>query len=70
MWTVEEEEKTGMRVGTEEEDERPTERKGSVLGVERQRREVERGRGRGGGGVAEKDRREVESGKRGRGERG
>lgn len=67
MRTVEEEEETGMRVGTEEIEAGETEeRKGSVLRVERQKREVERGRGRGGGGVVEKEKREVESGRGGR----
>lgn len=70
MRTVEEEEETGMRVGTEEKEAGETEeRKWSVLRVERQKREVERGRGRGGGGVVEKEKREVESGRGGRGER-
>lgn len=50
---------------------RPTEeRKGLVSGVEILKREVERGRERGGRGVVKKDRREVESGRGGRGERG
>lgn len=52
-----------MGVGTKEWE-------GSMLGVERQRREVERGRGQGGRGVVEKDKREVESGRGGRGDGG
>lgn len=64
-----EEEETRMRVGIEEEG-ASEKRKGSMLGVERQRREVERGKGRGGGGVVENERREVESGRGGRGESG
>lgn len=57
-----------MRVGTKEE--KVEKWKGSMLGVERQRREVERGRGQEGRGVVEKDKREVESGRGGRGDRG
>lgn len=70
MGRVEKEEKTGMRVGIEEEEVGASEeRKGSMNGVERQRREVERGRGRGGGAVVERENREVER-ERGRGGEG
>lgn len=53
-------------MGTEEEMSPKEERKGSEI----RKREVERVRGRGGGGEVEKDKREVERGRRGTGERG
>ncbi len=60
-----------MRVGIEEEEVGASEeRKWSMSGEERQRREVDRGRGRGGGGVVEKEKREVDRGRGGRGETG
>lgn len=67
-WSGTVEGETGMSVGTGEYVEMgPT---GEVKRSAMWEREVERGRGQGGGGVEEKDKREVEKGRRGRGKRG
>lgn len=60
-WSGMVEVETGMRVGTEEHEEigPMEERKRSEM----LERDVERGRGQGGGGVEEKDKREVERGR-------
>lgn len=66
-WSGTVEVETGMSVGTDEHGETgPT----VEMRSEMREREVERGRGRGAGGVEEKDKREVERGRRGRGNRG